>query len=101
MKQIRFAGLALRLRLSLLRAGPVMLGMVAVLLLSAAAAAWLLHALVQQEHEREALQARAAQVAQAAKKAKAGAGAAVEAPPPVLLDNLDTFYATLGQRRYA
>jgi hypothetical protein len=100
MNQIRFAGLALRLRLALLRAGPVMLGVLAVLLVSAAALTWLVHALFQQQAERDALRARAMAASQAAKapKAEAGGPAALSAAP---IDNLDAFYAALGQRRNA
>jgi len=100
MNQIRFAGLALRLRLALLRAGPVMLGVLAVLLVSAAALTWLVHALFQQQAERDALRARAMAASQAAKapKAEASAPAALSAAP---IDNLDAFYAALGQRRNA
>jgi len=100
MNQIRFAGLALRLRLALLRAGPVMLGVLAVLLVSAAALTWLVHALFQQQAERDALRARAMAASQAAKapKAEASVPAALSAAP---IDNLDAFYAALGQRRNA
>lgn len=108
MKPIRFAGLALRLRLALLRAGPVSLGVAAVLLLSAATLAWLMHALFLEQREREALQARAAQISaqisaqmsRAAQTPPAG-GAMVAPAAPVPLDNLDAFYAALGQRHNA
>jgi len=100
MNQLRFAGLALRLRLALLRAGPVMLGVLAVLLVSAAALAWLVHALFQQQAEGDALRARAVAASQAANTPKGGAMAAPLAPAP-RLDNLDAFYAALGQRRNA
>jgi hypothetical protein len=101
MREIRLAGLLLRLRLSLLRAGPVALGAAVVSLLAAATLAGLLHALLQEEREREALQARAAQATQAARTVKAGAGGASQAPALAPPDNLDAFYAALGQRRTA
>jgi hypothetical protein len=102
MNQLRFAGLALRLRLALLRAGPVMLGVLAVLLVSAAALAWLVHALFQQQAEGDALRARAVAASQAANTQNGGAMAAPPAPTPApRLDNLDAFYAALGQRRNA
>jgi hypothetical protein len=96
MNQLRFAGLALRLRLALLRAGPVMLGVLAVLLVSATALAWLVHALFQQQAEGDALRARALAASQAANTPKGGAMAAPPAPAP-RLDNLDAFYTALGR----
>ena len=97
MSAIRFAGLWLRLRLLLLRAGPVTLAAIAVLLLSLASLATLLHALVRERQAHEVLQAQQARGAQFAGPGKLAAVAPVPAAPR---DNLDAFYGALGQRRY-
>jgi len=101
MKGIAFGNLVLRLRLLALRAGPVTLGAMAVLLLSFGALTWCLFALPQLEREHEQLLERARQ---ASRQASAAGPAAVPVVVPVAavpLDNLDAFYGALGQRRYA
>ncbi|TQK10567.1 hypothetical protein [Herbaspirillum sp. SJZ107] len=100
MNGLAFANLVLRLRLLALRAGPVTLGAIAVVLLSLGAAAWFLFMLPQLEHERETLTEQARQ----ARRQASAVPAALPAVVPVAaapLDNLDAFYGALGQRRYA
>lgn len=111
MKGPAFGNLVLRLRLLALRAGPVTLGAIAVLLLSLCALIWLLIMLPQLEREHAQLLERARQAsAQGARAASvpavvpAGVPAVVPLSVPVAavpLDNLDAFYGALGQRRYA
>jgi hypothetical protein len=98
MNGLAFANLVLRLRLLALRAGPVTLGAIGVVLLSLGAAAWFLFALPQLEHERERL---IEQVRQASAVPAAAALPAVVPVSAVPLDNLEAFYGALGQRRYA
>jgi hypothetical protein len=96
MNGARLSGLLLRLRLLLAQAPPVALAAGALILLGAGALAWLLHATLQLEQEETALKARLARPAEAVQAAQ------VAAPvPPLVIDNLEQFYATLGQRRYA
>jgi hypothetical protein len=96
MNGTRLSGLLLRLRLLLAQAPPVALAAGALILLGAGALAWLLHATLQLEQEETALKARLARPAVAVQAAQ------VAAPvPPLVIDNLERFYATLGQRRYA
>jgi type VI protein secretion system component VasK len=96
MNGARLSGLLLRLRLLLAQAPPVALAAGALILLGAGALAWLLHATLQLEQEETALKARLARPAVAVQAAQ------VAAPvPPLVIDNLEQFYATLGQRRYA
>jgi hypothetical protein len=97
MNAIRFAGLWLRLRLVLLRAGPVTLAAIALLLLSLGSLATLVHALVR---ERQAHVVLEAQQARAVQDAGPGEPAAVAPIPLAPRDNLDAFYGALGQRRY-
>jgi hypothetical protein len=99
MNPIQFSGLALRLRLALLRAGPVVLGAIALLVLLTAGVAWLMHGLFVLGHEREALQLRAIAVAKAAAPGASHVAVPMAAGP--VLDNLAAFHATLGQRRHA
>lgn len=97
MNAVRFAGLWLRLRLLLLRAGPVTLAAIAVLLLSIASLATLVHALVGERQAHEVLRAQQARAAQAAAPGRPAAVAPVALAPR---DNLDAFYGALGRRRY-
>ena len=104
MKELAFGNLVLRLRLLALRAGPVTLGAVAVMLLALGAAAWFLFMLPQLEREREQLSETLTEQARQARRQAAAAPAALPAVVPVSavpLDNLDAFYGALGQRRYA
>lgn len=101
MKNIGFAGLALRLRLLLLRAGPFTLAAIALLVLAAALWATLLVWLVDEEKTLETLRARSVQVASTSGPAQSRAVPVAPAAPAAPADNLDAFYATLGQRRYA
>jgi len=104
MNGLAFGNLVLRLRLLALRAGPVTLGAIAVVLLSLGAAAWFLFMLPQLEREREQLSERLTEQARQARRQPAAAPAALPAVVPVSavpLDNLDAFYGALGQRRYA
>jgi len=100
MNGLAFGNLVLRGRLLALRAGPVTLGAIAVVLLSLGAAAWFLFTLPQLERERETLTEQARQ----ARRQASAVPAALPAVVPVAaipLDNLDAFYGALGQRRYA
>lgn len=97
MKNIGFAGLVLRLRLLLLRAGPFTLAAIALLALAVAVWVTLLVGLVDEEKALDTLRAQNRRPAQAATVP----GPAVPAAPLAPADNLDAFYATLGQRRYA
>lgn len=104
MNGLAFGNLVLRLRLLALRAGPVTLGAIAVVLLSLAAAVWFLFMLPQLEREREQLSETLTEQARQARRQAAAAPAALPAVVPVSavpLDNLDAFYGALGQRRYA
>jgi hypothetical protein len=104
MNGLAFGNLVLRLRLLALRAGPVTLGAIAVVLLSLGAAAWFLFMLPQLEREREQLSETLTEQARQARRQAAAAPAALPAVVPVSavpLDNLDAFYGALGQRRYA
>jgi hypothetical protein len=102
MNGLAFANLVLRLRLLALRAGPVTLGAIGVVLLSLGAAAWFLFALPQLEHERERLIEQACQARRQASAVPAAAALPAVVPvSAVPLDNLDAFYGALGQRRYA
>jgi len=102
MKSLAVGNLVLRLRLAALRAGPITLGAIAVLLLSSCAVIWCLFALPQLEREHETLSERARQTnRQAAAAQLPGAAPAVLPVSAVPLDNLDAFYGALGQRRYA
>ena len=104
MNGLAFGNLVLRLRLLALRAGPVTLGAIAVVLLSLGAAAWFLFMLPQLEREREQLSETLTEQARQARRQPAAAPAALPAVVPVSavpLDNLDAFYGALGQRRYA
>jgi type VI protein secretion system component VasK len=97
MNGARLSALVLRLRLLLGQAPPVALAAGALILLGTGAVAWLLHATLLLEEEEAALKARLARPAATAQVAIA---APAQMPPPVV-DNLEQFYATLGQRRYA
>ena len=104
MNRLAFGNLVLRLRLLALRAGPVTLGAVAVMLLALGAAAWFLFMLPQLEREREQLSETLTEQARQARRQVSAMPAAVPAVVPVAavpLDNLDAFYGALGQRRYA
>lgn len=104
MNRLAFGNLVLRLRLLALRAGPVTLGAIAVVLLSLGAAVWFLFMLPQLEREREQLSETLTEQARQARRQAAAAPAALPAVVPVSavpLDNLDAFYGALGQRRYA
>ncbi|RYF04166.1 MAG: hypothetical protein EOO78_05145 [Oxalobacteraceae bacterium] len=106
MNGLAFANLVLRLRLLALRAGPVTLGAIAVVLLSLAAAAWFLFMLPQLEREREQLSETLTEQARQARRQASAVPAAAALPAlvpaaAVPLDNLDAFYGALGQRRYA
>jgi len=104
MKELAFGNLVLRLRLLALRAGPVTLGAIAVVLLSLGAAVWFLFMLPQLEREREQLSETLTEQARQARRQASAVSAALPAVVPVSavpLDNLDAFYGALGQRRYA
>jgi len=104
MKELAFGNLVLRLRLLALRAGPVTLGAIAVMLLSLGAAVWFLFMLPQLEREREQLSETLTEQARQARRQASAVSAALPAVVPVSavpLDNLDAFYGALGQRRYA
>jgi hypothetical protein len=92
-------GWMLRLRLAL-RANPLQAVAGAVILVCAAALAWTVHASLELEAERDALQAAAARKASQPSlvPATAPAPSLPAAPAP---DNLEGFYAALGPRRYA
>lgn len=97
MNGARLSALVLRLRLLVGQAPPVALAAGALILLGAGSLAWLLHATLLLEEEAAALEARLARPAVRAESAQAAAPVPV---PPVVVDNLSQFYATLGQRRY-
>jgi len=106
-KGITAGGLLLRARLFLMQASPVALVASVVIVLSVANLARVLHGLSEEEAHRVEAGVRAERAAAASARARsaslpAAAPAAAPAPvstPPV--DNLDAFYGTLGQRRYA
>ncbi|WP_323143994.1 hypothetical protein [Massilia phyllosphaerae] len=100
MNRLAFGNLVLRLRLLALRAGPVTLGAIAVMLLALGAAAWFLFMLPQLEREREQLSETLTEQARQARR-QVSAMPAVVPVAAVPLDNLDAFYGALGQRRYA
>jgi hypothetical protein len=91
MKPLNFSALALRLRLAVIALGPVFCGACLLILVGAAALAWLL--------PQRALQAGRHQVALRA--AALPATATVKLAPATSSENLDLFYATLGEQRYA
>ncbi len=98
LRGLRAGGLLLRARLFLMHASPVALVGGVVLVLGLAYMLWLLHAL---DVERERLmRTYYAQRPAAATSSPATAAAPTAAPAPPV-DNLDAFYGTLGQRRYA
>jgi hypothetical protein len=97
-----FGGLLLRLRLAV-SANPLPVAAGLALAACAIALAWTAQTLTRLEAERDALKAaaRSASVPSPVPTAAAvvpGSPAVPAAPPP---DNLDVFYAALGQRRYA
>ena len=94
LRGLRAGGLLLRARLFLMHASPVALVGGVVLVLGLAHMLWLLHAL---DMERERLM-RSYAAPRPVAAAPSRAPAAAPAPP---VDNLDAFYGTLGQRRYA
>lgn len=98
-KGVNVAGLALRLRLLLLRAGPVTLGGIAMLALAAVFLVLVVQDQRRMERAMVALRAAQVQTAQARSEgapASTPAAAAAAAPP---LDAFDAFYGALGQRR--
>lgn len=95
LRGLRAGGLLLRARLFLMHASPVALAGGVVLVLGLAHMLWLLHAL---DVEREQLM-RTYYAQRPAAATSSPATAAPPTAPPV--DNLDAFYGTLGQRRYA
>lgn len=100
LKALRAGGLLLRARLFLMHASPVALAAVAVIVLGLANLARVLHGLSEEEAKQAEASARAAAAARPA--AASAAPAAPPMPVPAApVDNLDAFYGTLGQRRYA
>lgn len=91
MKPLNPAALLLRLRLGVMALGPVFCGACVLLLASGAALAWLL--------PQRALQAERHQVAM--RVATMPAVAASRSAPVTANENLQLFYATLGEKRYA
>ena len=90
MKPINFSALALRLRLATIALGPVFCIACALIVVGAAALAWLV--------PQRALQAQRHQVA--LRVAAMPASAALKLAPQTANQNLDLFYATLGEQRY-
>lgn len=91
MKPINFSAIALRARLAVIALGPVFCGACLLIVLGAAALAWLL--------PQRAVQAGRHQLAMRA--AAMPASAALKLAPATANQNLDLFYATLGEQRYA
>ena len=90
MKPMNFSALALRLHLAVIALGPVFCIACALILAGSAALAWLLpQRAVQAERHQEALRVVALP-----------AVAAVKLPVATSNQNLDLFYATLGEQRY-
>jgi len=103
-KGITAGGLLLRARLFLMQASPVALVASVVIVLSVANLLRVLHGLSEEETRRLEAGARAAAAARLATASTAARPSAAAAPAPVpapLVDPLDAFYGTLGQRRYA
>jgi len=104
MQGLNFGGLLLRLllrlRLFLMRASPVALVASVVIVLSIANLLRVLHGLSEEEARRAEASARAMRVTASASASPAPAAAPVPVPAAPV-DNLDAFYGTLGQRRYA
>jgi hypothetical protein len=88
MKEMRFAGLLLSLRIALMRAGPAVCAALALLAIGIALWAWL-------------LPQRAAQQAVMAQPLPTPASLVRPPPPPTANENLAAFYQALGERRYA
>ena len=99
MKRNPFAGLPLRLRLALLHASPVALAAGLLFALVTGGLFWVLHAHMELDREKEAFRVLSARRANA-EQARAAAPAPVPVPEPAR-DNLDAFYGSLGERRYA
>jgi len=98
MRSVNAGGLLLRLRLAL-RANPLLVTASLAVAACAIASAWTAHTLAGLEAERNALKT-AARSASLPSPVPAVAVASVVAAAPAA-DNLDTFYAALGPRRYA
>lgn len=91
MKNINLAAIGLRLQLALAAMGPVLCGALVLILAAALTLAWLL--------PQRALQADRHQVA--LRMARMPAPSAAMVAPVTANDNLNLFYATLGEKRYA
>jgi hypothetical protein len=98
MRPVNIGGLSLRLRLAL-RANPLLTAASLAWLACAAALAWNLHTLARLEAERDVLKAAARSASLPSPVPAVALAPMVPAAPPP--DNLDTFYAALGPRRYA
>ena len=90
MKPVNLSALALRVRLAVMALGPVFCIGCAMIVLGAAALAWLL--------PQRALQAERHQVA--LRTVMLPASAALKLAPQTADQNLELFYATLGEQRY-
>jgi hypothetical protein len=91
MKPINFSALALRARLAVMALGPVFCVACLMIVLGAATLAWLL--------PQRALQAERHQLAM--RLVTMPATGALKLPPESANQNLELFYATLGEQRYA
>lgn len=91
MKPLKFAAVALKLRLFLMTRGPVLCAACVLLIAGACALAWLV--------PQRALQAQRHQVA--LRLATLPAASSALAAPASANDNLQLFYGALGEKRYA
>ncbi len=89
--QMNFSALALRARLALIALGPVFCAACVMIVLGAATLAWLL--------PQRAVQAEQHQVA--LRLAAMPASATLKLAPQTANQNLELFYSTLGEQRYA
>lgn len=89
--QMNFSALALRARLTLIALGPVFCAACVMIVLGAATLAWLL--------PQRAVQAEQHQVA--LRLAAMPASATLKLAPQTANQNLELFYSTLGEQRYA
>ncbi len=93
MKPLNFSALALRMRLAIMALGPVLCIACLMIIAGAAALAWLL--------PQRALQAERHQLALRMATMPASTSATVKLPAATANQNLELFYATLGEQRYA